>query len=316
MISNTSKKYSNSFYTTPIRESKRAFYCGAVVFENKVTEEISKMIDGKVDYVYVDLEKKISNKKDVLVNTERSVKENIKIFKIKNFKSNDITVNSIETFINDFFSNDFRGIGGKKILIIGAGNIGFKIALRLVEAGADVDLLRRNTSKCKSIVNSLNIIKPKYTKAKANFVNFKNLNISNYDVVLGCSNSKFKLGNKKIKFIKNQLFIDVGKGVFEKKIKILLGKMNKLIFRIDVESMLSAFIDSTIETENFFNETFIKKTKKFNLVKKGILGNKGDLIVDNVEKPKEIIGICDDDGNLLNLNQKKIKLLKSKIIIK
>ena len=34
--------------------------------------------------------------------------------------------------------------------------------------------------------------------------------------------------------------------------------MNKLIFRIDVESMLSAFIDSTIETENFFNETFIK----------------------------------------------------------
>ena len=63
IISNTSKRFNKSFYLTPIRESKKAFYCGAVVFENKISEEIAKKIDGRVDYVYVDLEKKISNKK-------------------------------------------------------------------------------------------------------------------------------------------------------------------------------------------------------------------------------------------------------------
>ena len=78
LISSTSKKINKSFFVTPIRESKKSLYSGAVVFENKTAEEIAKKIDGKVDYVYVDLEKKISNKKDKLVNIERCVKENIK----------------------------------------------------------------------------------------------------------------------------------------------------------------------------------------------------------------------------------------------
>ena len=314
IISNTSKKFNKSFYLTPIRESKKAFYCGAVVFENKISEEIAKKIDGRVDYVYVDLEKKISNKKDKLVNTERSVKENIKYSIIKNYKSNDITVNSTETLINDYFSNDFRGIGGKKILIIGVGNIGSKIALRLVESGANVSLIRRNQRKAKTICKALNLIKPKYTKANCKIVRLKELNLSKFDVVIGCSNSEFKIYRKKIKFNKHQIVIDVGKGVFTKGIVTALNKINKPIFRIDIESMLSSFIDSTIKTEFFLQGNFIKKYKNFNLVKKGILGKKGDIVVDNVDKPKKIIGICNNDGSLLNTNYKKINFLKSKIL--
>ena len=37
-----------------------------------------------------------------------------------------------------------RDLSGKKILIIGVGNIGSKIALRLVETGANISLFRRN----------------------------------------------------------------------------------------------------------------------------------------------------------------------------
>ena len=38
-------------------------------------------------------------------------------------------------------------------------------------------------------------------------------------------------------------------------------------------------------------ETFVKEISE-RLVKKGILGNKGDIIVDDVIKPKRIIGVC------------------------
>ena len=317
LISNTSKKISQPFFVTPLRESKKSIYSGVVVFENKAAEEIAKKIDGKVDYVYVDLEKKISNKKDKLVNIERAVKENIKISHIKNYKSNDITVNSIETFINDYFFEDARGVGGKNILIIGSGNIGSKVALRLVESGAKVDIFRRNQKKLKIISKAINHIKPRYTKSQCRSIDYKKINFYNYDVIIGCSNNKFKIKKIKSESIKKkQLILDVGKGVFEDKILDNLLKKGKLIFRIDVESMLSSFIDSTIETESFFKSNFIKPYQKFNLVKKGVLGKRGDIIVDNVDKPKQIIGICGRGGELINTNYKKINFLKSKIIKK
>ena len=68
--------------------------------------------------------------------------ENIHKSIVKIYKSNDITVNSVESLVNDYFSNDTRGVSGKKILIIGVGNIGSKIALRLVETGANISLFR------------------------------------------------------------------------------------------------------------------------------------------------------------------------------
>ena len=41
------------------------------------------------------------------------------------------------------FLNDKRGIGGKRILIIGVGNIGFKLALKFVETGSEIYIYRR-----------------------------------------------------------------------------------------------------------------------------------------------------------------------------
>ncbi len=315
LISNTSKKFNKSFYLTPLRESKKSLYFGAVVFGNKIAEEIAKVVDGKVDYVYTDVEKKIRNKNDyILTNIDRCVRENIRSSIIKIYKSNDITVNSVESLINDYFSNDTRGVSGKKILIIGAGNIGSKIALRLVETGANISLFRRNKIKLKTISNALNLIKPLFTKASCEIVNIKDINLIKYDVIIGCSNSELRISNKKINFGKKQLIIDVGKGVFGEKIVKSLKKINKMIFRVDIETMLSTYIDSTIDTESFFKNRFYKRYKNFNLIKKGILGEKGDIIVDNVDKPKEIVGVCNNDGTLININNKKMNYYKSLII--
>tara|TARA_A100001011_G_C14292647_1_gene836945 strand:+ start:313 stop:1353 length:1041 start_codon:yes stop_codon:yes gene_type:complete len=315
LISNTSKKFNKPFYLTPLRESKKSLYFGAVVFGNKIAEEIAKEVDGKVNYVYTDVEKKIRNKNDyILTNIDRCVRENIHKSIVKIYKSNDITVNSVESLVNDYFSNDTRGVSGKKILIIGVGNIGSKIALRLVETGANISLFRRNKLKLKTIKNALNLIKPLLTKASCKMVDVKNINLINYDVIIGCSNSEFRISNKRINFSKKQLIIDVGKGVFGEKIVNSLKKINKLILRVDIETMLSSYIDSTIDTESFFKNRFSKKYKSFNLIKKGILGEKGDIVVDNIEKPKEIIGVCNNDGTLMNINNKKINYYKSLII--
>ena len=62
--------------------------------------------------------------------------------------------------IDQYFNNDLRGVAGKKIGIIGVGNIGSKVALYLTEKGAKVYLNRRDIKKLKKISSAINLIKP------------------------------------------------------------------------------------------------------------------------------------------------------------
>ena len=70
---NTAKKESNNFYLTNIQENNKFIYFGAVIFNNHAAQKIAKLVDGKVDLVLVDTEKKVfSKKKSELINIERS----------------------------------------------------------------------------------------------------------------------------------------------------------------------------------------------------------------------------------------------------
>ena len=315
LVGTTKKKSFRNFYLTPLRESQKTVYAGAIIYDNETAEKIAKKIDGKVDYVFIDIEKKITNKKDLFTNIERVVKSEIQKSIIKNYKPNDITVNSIENFIQDYYGKDNRGVGGKRILILGAGNIGTKIGIRLLESGSHTFLFRRDKKKLQKINQVLNIVKPEYTKSKSNVINSDQLKFEYYDVIIGCSDNIIKF--KKIrKILKNPLIIDVGKGVFSRYDLNQLKKWNISVFRLDIENSLSSFLDTSVDTENFFETRYFYIKGKLKLVKKGILGNNGDIIVDDVIKPKRIIGVCGSNGSLKNTSLKKIKSLKKQILNK
>ena len=110
-----------------VSEKIKFIYFGAVIYNDHHAKQIAKKIDGKFDFAFVDLEKKVSskNKKDI-INLERSVKDTLLKTKVFAYKGNDLTVQACETLINNLYLNDIRGVGGKKSLILGAGNIGFK----------------------------------------------------------------------------------------------------------------------------------------------------------------------------------------------
>jgi hypothetical protein len=315
LVGTTKKKTSQNYYFTPYRESQKTVYSGAILYDNDTAIKLAKKIDGKVNYVFVDIEKKITNTKDILANIERATKSGIKKSIIKNYKPNDITVNSIENFIQDYYRKDRRGVGGKKILILGTGNIGTKIAIRLLESGGNIFLFRRDKKKLKKINEVLNIIKPRHTKSISNTIISNQLKFENYDVIIGCADNKIKFKTIN-KLVKKPLIIDVGKGVFSQLDLNQLNKKNIPIFRIDIENSLSSFIDASVDNESFFESSFINKKNKFRLVKKGILGNAGDIIVDDVIKPKRIVGVCGKDGFLKNISIKKYKSLKKEIIKK
>ena len=81
----------------------------------------------------------------------------------------------------------------------------------------------------------------------------------------------------------------------EKKIKIL---------RCDITETLIGYIRQNIL--NYFSKT--KKINTFNKIKVisgGYMGRTNNIIVNNSEKPREILGVSDGYGNFKKIKQKK-----------
>ena len=89
LVGTTKKKSFRNFFLTPLRESQKTIYAGAILYGNRTAKKLAKKIDGKVNYIFVDIEKKITNKKDILTNIERVTKGTIKksiVKKVENKK--------------------------------------------------------------------------------------------------------------------------------------------------------------------------------------------------------------------------------------
>tara|TARA_B100000470_G_C19757186_1_gene376549 strand:+ start:194 stop:1252 length:1059 start_codon:yes stop_codon:yes gene_type:complete len=316
-LGNTVQKEKATFYITPIRENKKFVFCSVILFNDFVANKVAKMMDGHINYILVDTEKKIQTKNTNLglVNIERPIKETIKKSKLRVYKANDLSILSTETLINYYFLNDKRGLSGKKAIIIGAGNIGFKLALKFVENGASTYLIRRNKKFLKNIIQTINIIKPKGTVANAYFLDKIPNDLTNFDIIIGSSDKKNLIKKKHVININNKkLFIDLGKGTFSKDcIEFLLNKKNN-IFRLDATSSYFSYLDNMIYTESIYKkDTYINKINNYNFVSQGILGKKDDIIVDDAKKPKKILGVCDGKGNLKKINTDLKNILIKKI---
>ena len=65
MIGNTSKSEKNEFYFTPLRDTKSMVVSGIIVYSETYAKKAAKYLDGKVDYILVDAEKKIPPKMEI-----------------------------------------------------------------------------------------------------------------------------------------------------------------------------------------------------------------------------------------------------------
>ena len=315
-IASTTKK-EDQVYFTPIRDDGVVIIGGVIVFDEKEAKQIAKLIDGKIKYVFVDSEKKInqSNSKH-LANIERTVRENIIKSKLFTYKANDLTVEALDMLITRVFEKDKRGIGGKNIVIIGCGNIGFKISLKLLERGANVFISRRNEKIVNLFKKTLNTVKPKSTKAKVQGSTNKIKISKNADILIGLSSGGPCINELMIKNINtNGVIIDAGKGTLsEEAINEVLNKKLKF-YRLDVNLAFKTMIYknllehkealSILGKRNFFGEV---------IVSGGAFALNNEVVVDNYKNPKYIYGISNGKGDfyrtLSNEQIKRIKVLK------
>ena len=310
-VASTAKQESEPFLS-PLREYDQFCVLGCVIFNQTSLVELLVAIDGLVDIVLVDAEKKIPIHLGADTGLDIADSRTIGSFETGNFsklcftqikkslvfeyKPNDLTVNAAWMFL----SQKLHSFTGKKISLLGLGNIGSKLALKLVECGADVHVYSRDYFKSHLITQALNLIKPIGTIATitchreplpASFAS---------EVLIGSTNGHPIITDEIITSVnKNCLVIDLGKNNITKSAVLLAKKNNLEICRTDVTNALESFVGEILSLNQTLENDYGEKiVDGLSIVGGGYFGQRGAIIVDSVAIPARIFGVADGLGSV------------------
>ncbi len=301
-IGNTTKKVARDYFFTPIRNTSGCVAGSIIIDCVAMAEAITRAVDGRVDYIFVDTEKKISPELYSPAdagNVERAVRQLASRSKVLTYKGNDLTVDAIDCFLAQLVVSDFRGLGGKKVAIIGAGNMGFKLALKLTERGAYVVMVRRNTKVLNTIVRALNYVKPRSTIAKITGTSDIQTALVDTDIVIGLTPGTHDITREMISKVKDgAILIDAGKGSFSREAIGEAERRGLQIYRASIAASFEGQISMLLKMEEILErEAGRREINGVSIISGSLMGHKGDLVVDNFLNPTQVFGVADGTGD-------------------
>ncbi|PKO41831.1 MAG: hypothetical protein CVU30_12890 [Betaproteobacteria bacterium HGW-Betaproteobacteria-3] len=312
-IGNTRKINATGLYFSPIRKTSRLIAGSAIVYDVDQAVAVAKAVDGKVDYVLVDTEKKISPElygEENVGNVERAIRETVTQSRVLTYKGNDLTVDSIEMLIVQILSSYPRGLSGKKAAIIGAGNVGSKLALKLVERGMDVAILRRDQDKLAAIVAALNIIKPAETIANVSAASDGLSAARGAHLLVGLTQGTPVITVSMVDVLApGAVLLDGGKGCCESDAICHAQARNIPIYRADIRPGFEGHMGMVLETERIVLHALGRR--EFDgvpVVSGGLLARPDEVVVDSVTEPSAAFGLANGLGDfvrVLNIEQSR-----------
>lgn len=319
LIGNTAKVDSEGPYYTPVRITPSMIIAGAVVYSEQQAIELASLVDRKLDYVIVDAEKKVMDSMSMSgepANIERAVKETVSQTKFLSYKGNDLTVGAVDSFLAYLYKDDVQGVGGKKVSIIGAGNFGAKLALKVVERGGSVVIARRDLAKLKIVTDALNVIKPDYTRAKVTYANSNEEASVNANILVGSSDGVAVITKEMVEQLaSNAIIIDAGKGTVAADAIELAQSRNISVYRLDVGAALVGMVEAQLEIEKIFkNKIGRAQFKGETIIAGGLMGSYGEIVVDSVAVPSVVYGMANGKGDFIRkLSKEQIKRMQELI---
>lgn len=303
-IGNTRKLTGVSSCFTPIRVTSKLVAGSVLICSVADAQAIARSVDGRVDYVLVDTEKKIGSEMygtDDSGNIERAVREIVSRSTVLTYKGNDLTVDVIDCFLAQFVTDEPRGVGGKKIAIIGAGNLGSKVALKLVERGAHVTITRRNREKLEAIVTALNLIKPYETIAEVKGTTDNESAAEGADILIGMTGGIPVITAKMIdRLASDALIMDGGKGCIFQDAAQRAEERGLMILRVDIRAGFAGQVAMLLEMERILKDSIGRRLLGgISIVSGGVFGRAGEVVVDCVNRPKMVYGVADGAGDFV-----------------
>jgi len=304
-ITVTTHPFKDKWKIFPYREFEKFLCLPIGVKSDIVAVELIKFSDGKFDVIFVDVENKLKSCKNLFKKAFSVVKKS----KIYPVKGNDFSADAAFSIVY----TQLGTLSGKKICVIGAGNIGSKVGLKLVESGAKVFIINSTQHSTNRVTNAINSLKPVECTYKAIATTKKDLPYG-LDCVIGFTRGIPVISKDLVLLIrKNGFILDGGSGTISLDgIKEAKKKQVKVL-RLDIRMGFASYVNLMINSEKLISKiTGIKKITDFNIIAGGIIGNLGDIVVDDISKPKKIFGVSDGKGGLLDdqiSHKKNVKIV-------
>lgn len=296
------------FYSTPVRTTNKVTYMGVIVRDVETALKIARVVDGKVGFVFVDSEKKIQKENygnNDAGNLEKAISGVLRESVQLSYKANDLTVHAADSLIRVLTPN----LTGSKIAIVGVSNIGIKLALSLLERGNNVCLYSKSEEHAKTVSDFLNKIKMRNLLVKSTHANNLEEALIGSEMIINSGTEKSAIGIEHLKPLictdsgRAPILVDVGKGGFKDEII----ENHFIVHRVDVGDQISREIDNLLELESQCGTMAYRRVNSdIHLVRRGVVGKKGDFVVDDTANPRRIFGECDGSGNLISLDKQKI----------
>ncbi|WP_419419968.1 hypothetical protein ACNVED_01275 [Legionella sp. D16C41] len=307
LISTTSKKHGEN-RLLPFRQFGKERVLSIILTDEKIAKQALLYLDQYITTFLVDVERKQA------IHLWDLAKTTVK-GQLLPYKPNDITVDSAYHLVNQYFNYQ---LSKKKILIYGTGNIATKLALRLAEHDSCITLTGRNENKARQVITALNLILPSYTEYKINEFNKSSF----HDVLITAISAENILDVSYLDCLNQNAFVvDIGINNLTSAFIEKAVLKNISIMRLDVRIATPLLVAHN----QIANSSFFKSIAGYvmlhgvNCVAGGIIGKKGDVVLDAVWQPKHIIGIANGTGGLkkneeyTDIDKKHVKIIAKTI---
>lgn len=307
----TTAALSSLFKKLPVKQALGYTLLNYLIREDNFAEKVLSNIDGIVDNILIDIEKKQD------IDLWKIAKYNVSKSNLIPIKPNDATLEATYLLIKHKLNND---LSKKKVLIYGAGNLGSKLALRLAESNSKVYLKSRNHEKVTNISKAFNSILPTYAEGRViplrGMIDLE----ETVDLLVSFISADQIVSGDYVEYIKKEgIALDGGINNFTANFLSQAHKEKIQVIRVDVRLGTPHLLLSLLpETERFFTEVQGERViNGIRVVSGGIIGKKGDIVVDQIKSPSKVIGIANGYGGLLveTTKEDKQKIQQFKEII-
>lgn len=287
MVLTTAQKHYSEIQRLPNRRHQGRTVAAFQVQTRSQAERILKTFDEPQTTIYLDVERKVPfDLLEIAYSYVRSAT-------IETIKPNDITVDASMALIQNHFGYDLRDL---VCTVIGTGNIGFKIAIRLAESGAAVGLHGRNKSKATLLTDAANSVTPRHTRHKmvASSLANSRLMVS----AVGAQHVILREHLNLLDSVNSTLCVDVGIGTLSPDFIEAAVSSGHPCVRLDVRSAGNPL---PVHPNPFFIDVaghrIISGTR---VVAGGLIGARGEVVVDEIRTPHQVLGIANGVGGLVS----------------
>ena len=289
LISTTADVTNPSIIFGSTRETKATISVVIIIRDKSYIDEILNIFDGVADHFLIDCENK--NEAGSLVKDFFSKIKKSKAFIVK---PNDFTVDSLDTFVALLFGN----LENKKVFVIGAGNIGSKITLRLCERGADVFIFDKDLQKTQKIVEGLNLVKRSLSSVSS--VSSLEVGAKGADLIIGCTPGIPIIGASIVQLMKaDGKIIDAGNRTVMPEALSIARERGIEVLPLSSLGGHVGMIENWLFQRKNLEKPRIQTFGENSVITPGTMGARGDMLVDDIEAPKRVFGVCDGVGGLL-----------------